>query len=390
MTSGWIICQVGQFQLETAWEVKPGQVLSLFGPSGSGKTTTLRAIAGLIRPRQGHIKLGDQVVYDQERHVWVPPHLRRVGYMTQQYYLFPHLTVAQNVAYGLRSQDAEATRRRAGELLETFHLTGLEARRPSQISGGQQQRVALARALAPHPAVLLLDEPFAALDAELRRTLREELRAMLVHTPIPVILVTHDREEVLALADTIQVLEQGRVIAQGEPLGVLGQPGQVRVARLVGVENLFQLHVTSRHPQDGTMTCTNASLRLEVPLDNPWVNSNGESASLLSTVDEWVTVGIRASDVILSSKELTGSSVRNCFPGEVTTVTLQPPGYEVTLNCSGELLRAHITGAALAEMSITPGQTLWAAFKASSCFLLTKEASSGEPASICPGNHLSG
>ena len=245
-----------------------------------------------------------------------------------------------------------------------MHLEGLEDRRTWELSGGQQQRVALGRALAPNPRLLLLDEPFASLDAELRRALRRELRSMLSASPIPVLLVTHDREEALALGDSVQVLDAGKPIARGVPLEVLGQPGRGRVAALVGVENLFRLEVVSRNSRDGTMVCVGDNLRLEVPLDQP---ESGEEAH--PAQDDGVTVAIRSSDIILAAEEPRGSSARNRLHGVVTSVELRPPGYEVTLDC-GRPLRCHITGASLAEMAIQPGLPLWAVFKASSCFLV--------------------
>ncbi|HLF04130.1 MAG TPA: TOBE domain-containing protein, partial [Dehalococcoidia bacterium] len=227
--------------------------------------------------------------------------------------------------------------------------------------GGQQQRVALARALASGPQVLLLDEPFSSLDAELRRELRRELRTFLTLAQVPVLLVTHDREDALALGDAVQVIDQGRCLAQGEPLQVLGQPGQGRVARLVGVENLLPLRVERRFPADGTMVCVGEGarqgLRLEVPLADC---QEGEA----------VTVGLRASDVILAGEEPRHSSARNRLPGVVTRVESRPPGYEVVLECGGVPLCCRITGSSLAEMGIRPGQPLWAVFKASSCFLV--------------------
>ena len=363
-TRGWVHYRVGEFSLETEWEIPPGQVLVIFGPSGSGKTTTLRAIAGLVRPWRGHIEVGGRVVYDGGSRVWVPPHQRRVGYLTQQYHLFPHLTVAENIAYGLPKRAIPTARERVRQLVQAFHLEGLERRRSWELSGGEQQRVTLARALASGPDVLLLDEPFAALDMELRRTLRRELRSILEKADIPVLLVTHDREEALALGDSVQVIDGGRPLAQGEPLAILGQPGRGRVARLMGVENLFRLRVESRHPQDGTMVCIGEGLQLEVPLDDPPAAAEHPTAE-----GETVTVGIRASDIILAREEPRGTSARNRLRGLVRSVELHPPGYEVTLDC-GASLRCHITGSALAEMGVEPGLTLWAVFKASSCFLV--------------------
>ena len=238
----------------------------------------------------------------------------------------------------------------------------MEERRPHEISGGQQQRAALARSLAPDPSIMLLDEPFNSLDVELRRTLRAELRASIVAAGIPAILVTHDIEEAVSLGDQVQVLSEGKVEVTGRPLEVLGQPGQGRVARIVGVENLLRLRVASRHPQDGTMVCTtgDGTLRLEAPLSDV---GDGEP----------VTVGIRASDIILAHAEPTGSSARNRLPGVVKEVQLRPPGYEVILRCRGLDLKCHITGASLNEMGVRQGSELWAVFKASSCFLVSEE-----------------
>ena len=367
---GWVECLVGEFTLETDWEIEPGQVQVLFGPSGAGKTTTLRSIAGLLRPQRGHIEIGGRVVYDATAGVWVPSHRRRVGYLTQQYHLFPHLTVAGNIAYGLPrpvrlgQTGRERVQERVRELVQALHLEGLEERRTWEISGGQQQRVALGRALAPNPRLLLLDEPFASLDAELRRALRRELRSMLAASPIPVLLVTHDREEALALGDSVQVLDAGKPIARGAPLEVLGQPGRGRVAALVGVENLFRLQVASRNALDGTMMCVGDDLRLEVPLEQPTSGTEAHPAQ-----GDAVTVAIRASDIILAAEEPRGSSARNRLHGVVTSVEPSPPGYEVTVDC-GRPLRCHITGTSLAEMGIRPGLPLWAVFKASSCFLV--------------------
>ena len=361
-SSGWVSYRVGQFNLDAHWKVEPGEALTLFGPSGAGKTTLLRAIAGLVQPREGHINIGGQTAFDSERGIFVPPHLRRVGLLTQGYHLFPHLTVAGNIGYGLVGWEPEARRRRLGDMIDLFQLGELADRRPHQISGGQQQRAALARALAPQPALMLLDEPFNSLDIELRRNLRSELRLRLREAGVPAIMVTHDIEEAISMADTVQVINDGKVEAAGAPLEVLGQPGHGRVARLVGVENLLALTVTSIHPQDGTMVCSDADegLRLEVPLSDVDPGSR-------------VTVGIRASDIILADMEPRGSSARNRLPGVVSEIELRPPGYQVTLACGSVDLKCHITGTSLNEMGIATGDNLWAVFKASSCFLVSDE-----------------
>ena len=365
---GWLHCRVGDFEIRFDWDVEPGRTLVLFGPSGSGKTTALRAMAGLLRPVRGRAEISGQLVYDSATRFWMPAHRRKVGYLTQQYHLFPHLNLARNIAYGLEQDNGGEGLHRIAELLDTFQLRGLEERYPWELSGGQQQRAALARAIATRPRLLLLDEPFSALDGGLRRALRQELRATLERNPVPVVLVTHDREEALALGDEVQVIENGEAIARGTPVEVLGQPGQAVVARLVGVENLFRMRVDSRHPRDGTMLLSGEGhemgFSLEVPLDG------GPPAT---SEEDRVTVGIRASDIILSSLEPSGSSARNRIPGIVAQVEPRPPGFTVELDC-GVPLRCQVTGASLEEMGIRPGQRLWAVFKASSCFLVENRA----------------
>jgi molybdate transport system ATP-binding protein len=367
VAKGWVKCRVGGFSLEVDWHIEEGQVLVLFGPSGAGKTTTLRAIAGLVRPEEGRVELGGRVVFDSAAGISVPVHGRQVGYLTQQYHLFPHLNVRENIAYGLSQRGQPEARAEVDRLVRMLRLDGLEDRRTWELSGGQQQRVALARALATSPQILLLDEPFASLDAELRRVLRRELRAMLVESPIPVMLVTHDREEALALGDSVQVIDDGRIVDQGEPLRVLGQPGRGRVARLAGVENLLAMTVESRNPQDGTMVCSGDGMKLEVPLDAAPTNQNDAPDQTRN-----ILVGLRSSDIILAMEEPKGTSARNRLAGTVASVEPRPPGYEVTVDC-GIPLKAQVTGAAMSELGIKPGQNLWAVFKASSCFLVQED-----------------
>lgn len=190
----------------------------LFGPSGCGKTTILRCLAGLERPEQGAITFGDEVWFDREKGVFRSPQQRGIGYLFQEYALFPHLTVADNIAYSLQGATAHERKQKVAEMLERFELVGLEHRYPQQISGGQQQRAALARTLISRPRLLLLDEPLSALDAMLREQLREELRRLLAAFRLPVVVVTHDRAEVHALADQVVILDQG-ITRQAGPVG---------------------------------------------------------------------------------------------------------------------------------------------------------------------------
>lgn len=192
-----------------------GARLALFGPSGSGKSLTLLALAGLLRPDRGRIAMGERVLFDSEQGLFVPPSQRKVGFVFQDYALFPHLTVRQNASFGLRRifrRLTSAQSKRVDEVLEMFGLTELAGCLPGEISGGQRQRVALARAVAPGPELLLLDEPFSALDQPLRVRVRRETRRLLDMLGIPAVLVTHDPEDVQALSDTVVVYREGQVI----------------------------------------------------------------------------------------------------------------------------------------------------------------------------------
>lgn len=201
--------------------------LALFGPSGSGKTLTLQAIAGLLTPDAGHIKINGKTLFDASKGINVPTKKRNVGYVFQNYALFPHLTVQENIGFGLTSvlnQINAASKQRVQELLEVFKLTSVATQMPATLSGGQQQRAALARALATAPDLLLLDEPFSALDQPLRRTMRDELTRSLEQFATPVVLVTHDVEEVEAFAETIAVYQEGQVKDVLETREVMASP----------------------------------------------------------------------------------------------------------------------------------------------------------------------
>jgi molybdate transport system ATP-binding protein len=223
--------EAGAFRLAADFGA-PAGVTALFGPSGAGKTLTLRCIAGLTRPRQGRIAVGDRVLLDTAAGVDLPARERRVGYVFQQYALFPHLDVAENVAFGMVGSPGER-RGRVARLLELVGLPGFEGRRPVELSGGQQQRVALARALAPSPELLLLDEPFSALDGRTRRRLRGELLRIHEATGVPMVLVTHDLPEVRELAGHVVLFDAGRVLRSGETHDVLGNPGSAEAQELL-------------------------------------------------------------------------------------------------------------------------------------------------------------
>jgi putative spermidine/putrescine transport system ATP-binding protein len=240
-------------------DVRQGELVSLVGGSGCGKTTTLRMIAGFERPDAGEIRFDDRVVND------VPPRRRRVGLVFQSYALFPTMTVAENIAFGLRvaRQPAAAIRARVAEMVALTHLNGLEERYANQLSGGQQQRVALARALARRPDVLLLDEPLSALDAKIRLRLRGELRRIQQDLGITAVYVTHDQEEALSIADRIAVMRAGRIEQIGSPEEIYTRPRTDFVADFVGISNLLACRVVSA--ADGAVEWEGERLRVPLP-----------------------------------------------------------------------------------------------------------------------------
>jgi molybdate transport system ATP-binding protein len=213
---------VGSFHLSVAFAA-PAGITALFGPSGSGKTLTLRCIAGLLKPDRGRVTLGDRVLYDGGARVDLPTRDRRIGYVFQHYALFPHLNAEANIAYGLHNLSSIDRGTRVKELLEMVGLADFAERFPHQLSGGQQQRVALARALAPAPDLILLDEPFAAIDSFVRDHLREQLQAIHARTQVPMILVTHDVADVRRLADTVVLYGHGVVLEVGATADVLAR-----------------------------------------------------------------------------------------------------------------------------------------------------------------------
>ena len=247
MLSAQLRHRLDGFALDVSWS-SPDPVVALVGPSGSGKTLTLQCLAGLLRADSGRIAIGDRVVFDTTTGVDVTAQSRRVGYVFQGYALFPHLSVAQNIGYGLHRLAAADRRRRVGEMLERFGLAPQERRRPAELSGGQQQRVALARALATDPDVVLLDEPLSALDAPLRRELRRELVRTIREWRKPTVLVTHDLAEAYQIADYVVLYEAGRVIDAAPKAELLWHPGSEQVARLIGVGNLLRGRVAEVDP----------------------------------------------------------------------------------------------------------------------------------------------
>jgi len=243
------------------FECEAGKVLALVGPSGSGKTTILRCIAGLFKTDQGLIQCQDQTWYDSHRNIFISPQQRHVGMVFQNYALFPHLNVRKNIEIATNVNNASSV----DDLLSMVNLLGMENRMPSTLSGGQQQRVALARALAREPKVLLLDEPFSAVDQVTRRKLRLELMELIRKLNIPIILVTHDLDEATMLGDKLCVIHNGKGLQTGTSDEVLRTPSTALVARLMDVRNLFEGHLVQQIPSTNTSLITWSGIQFEAP-----------------------------------------------------------------------------------------------------------------------------
>jgi len=226
------------FDLNVSWSIG-NELAVLFGYSGSGKSLSLRMIAGLVKPDSGRIVINDQVVFDSESREWVPPQKRELGFVFQDLALFPHMTVLQNITYGLKGLTKNEQHERAEEFMARFHLQGLSGRLPRQISGGQQQRVALARALVRGPKALLLDEPFSALDLPLKVELWDLIAEIRKNLGIPIVVVTHDPVDARTLADRIIVYRAGRVLRSDVPMNVLRNPDAPELRTLVEVGASF-------------------------------------------------------------------------------------------------------------------------------------------------------
>ncbi len=263
------------------------EILSVLGPSGSGKTMTLKCIAGLIRPDEGYIELNGRVLFDSERHINLPARQRRIGFVFQDYALFPHLTVESNIAYGIPHLPKSEISRRVSKSLEMMHIQGLGKRYPRQLSSGQQQRVALARAMANEPEVLLLDEPFSALDTPRREWLELELLALQDTYRGDILFVTHDLAQGYKLGSRIAVYEGGKIVQCDDKRNVIASPVSRTAARLTGVKNLFDGQVTALDGFGAMVLVPEIGKHLKVVA--------GNTAGL--SIGREVTVGIRPENI---------------------------------------------------------------------------------------------
>lgn len=332
----------GDFSLDLSLDAADGDTIGLLGPNGSGKSTTLRCLAGLDAPQTGRIDIAGVTVVDTTRGIDLPPEQRSVGFVFQDYLLFPHMSVLDNVAFGLRAR-GEARRsaeRRAREWLDRLEIGDLASRKPGRLSGGQAQRVALARALVIEPDLLLLDEPLAALDAGTRASVRSLLRRHLADFHGAVVMVTHDPMDAMVLADRVVVLEDGHAVQAGTPGDVARRPESSYVAQLVGVNML------RGHAHDGV-----------VDLD-----SGGEIRIANVAISGPVIVALRPEAISVHLQHPEGSA-RNVWQSRVSS--LEARGDLVRLEVEGPpALTAVITPAAVADLGLHEGADVWLTAKA--------------------------
>ena len=341
--------------LDASFIVRQG-ITVLFGPSGSGKTTILRSIAGIVTPDQGRIELGGRVYFDSETGVSLPIQQRRIGFVFQDYLLFPHLTAAQNVAYAIRSATHKGRRDRAMELLDLLGIAHASDRHPHQLSGGEQQRVALARAFGADPAILLLDEPLSALDAPTRLRLLGEIVDLQRRSKIPFLYVTHSPADAVRAGDSALILSSGRIVQEGKPAEVFNAPRNSAASQAVGSENILAGRVQDHHEREGTTVIDLAGCELVIPYNALPKNTP-------------VTVGIRSDDIIISRERIGQTSARNLFEGTIMHALRDGPAVDLLMSC-GVDLKVRVTVHAFEALDFKPGVKVYVLIKASSCHLL--------------------
>jgi molybdate transport system ATP-binding protein len=345
------------FELELEFQIHTG-ITILFGPSGAGKSTLLDCIAGLQEPREARIMLGGHVIHDSSSGVFVPPQQRNIAYLFQSPALFPHKTVEENVGFGLNNHPEPERRAAVLYLLEVFRVAHLANRKPGEISGGEAQRVALARALAPAPHAVLLDEPLKGLDSELRSLIVDDLRAWNRSHQVPILYVTHQRDEVDALSERVIAIDAGHIVSEGAPDAVLDAPRTKRLAYAAGFENHLTALVQELREADGVMRARlqGSDSEVELPLG-------------YATVGDRLQVAIRAGDILLATQRPVGLSARNILEGTIESVELRGASVDCCVN-AGAMFLVRVTPGALRALELAVGQKVWLVIKTHSCHLV--------------------
>ena len=355
--------QDGPIPLDVEFTCRPGEVLAIFGPSGSGKTTILRAVAGLYRPAHATIRCGSHSWTDTRTATFVPPYRRAVGLVFQEYALFPHLTAVRNVMTALSHQPPAERQHKAEALLKLVHLSEQLSRKPHELSGGERQRVALARALAREPAVLLLDEPFAAVDRSVRRRLQTQIDSLRRTLDVPLVLVTHDFDDVVRLATHVLLLEHGRAVASGPISTLMSRPDLSWLRDAVGLGSVFDARVARVDADRGLAELTFDGGALLAPAGHLQLNTA-------------VRVRVPAREVVLAAIPPTGLSLHNVLPATVAGVHADATfeAVVVQLTVGRVVLLAEVTRDAVARLSINVGQRLHALIKSVSIDLVAADA----------------
>ncbi len=307
-----LLKKVKGFTLDVEWEIG-NEVAVLFGSSGAGKSMTLQLIAGLMEPDAGFIRSNGNIFFDKRSGINISPQQRSLGYVFQDRILFPHMTVRENIAYGLRAKSREQRDTRVSDMIRLFRLEGLENMPPSEISGGQKQRVALARALIERPKALLLDEPFTALDSSLRFEMRKLLKEVRNEFDIPVVLVTHDFEDAYLLGNHIMIYIDGRVQQAGERDDIFQRPRSKRVAQILGLKNLFRAKSIKRDEY---------LHRVILEVDGLQFSMSADSRRDLAEVGMEVDLYVRPDEIMIirEGKPVKESLRHNIFVGEIVDI----------------------------------------------------------------------
>ena len=341
---------LGSFTLEVDCTLET-KVSAFLGVSGSGKSTLLNCVSGTLTPDEGEIAFGDEVLYASASKINLPPEKRRFGYVFQEGYLFPHLTVAQNIRYG------QPSRRKLSDAIDVLEITELLQRYPKELSGGQRQRVAIARALAMEPRMLLMDEPLASLDSGLKDRIIPYLHHVKEAFEIPILYVTHAFSEAMALADEAFLIADGEIMASGEPHRLLTAPSAMPIAQLTGVENILFLPVTASDKARGLTS-------LEM----------GDQSLIIPYIDieagEVVPVAIRAEDIIISLEPNVSLSARNVLPGKIQYLDVKSERTWLSILVEWHHLAVKITHEARDQLQLKEGSEVYCVIKASAINLL--------------------
>ncbi len=351
-------------------------VTAVLGGSGSGKSTLLNCISGILSPDEGELVFGDEVLYSSELGIHLPPEKRRFGYVFQEGYLFPHLTVAQNIRYGQRNLGPlvkGSSRKTAPDLekvIEILEIAMLLKRYPGQLSGGQRQRVALARALAMNPRLLLMDEPLASLEEGLKNRILPYLRYIKEAFDVPILYVTHAISEAMAMADEAFLLSDGKITASGEPYQLLAMPTALPIAHLTGVENILSLPVAFSDKTSGVTVLEIGNQQLVVPYTEQRYSHFSDGRAPRTESRSYLPIAIRAEDIIVSLESNLPISARNILKGIIRQITRAGNRTLLSMLVEEQLLSVKITHEAKEQLQLTEGMPCYCVIKANAINLL--------------------